>query len=605
MARNVSTATGIILRIAPFWAILEIIVFFFLAIAIPLQIKLTEIMLDCVAAYFVGKTTFTWVMYVVGGLIFWLILQATLKHCKDSIYIALKRQVSHKLSAQIIDKLQRIKYKNFEDERFYDIINRIRKDPAEKISDLYQSLLTILSYFVELLCITVLLSMISPGFGLTYTGILLFVATMNFKSMHQMNSMFYEMSSAERRLAYLGEIISNKSTLYEIKMYNAVDHILSKICKENREVFSQRLKTTISAQKYCFWGNVGTALWIVSIFAFLFQAFSKGTASGGMMVALLSMVSRILASTDSFSYEVSELSKNAFAAKCLSEFFSLEEEDAGKAFSLKNVPIHTIEFQHVYFRYLEESSYVIEDISFTMRSNENIALVGCNGAGKSTLILLLCKLLQPTKGNILIDNVPLADIPRSKLSDLFAVVFQDYGKYFLTIRENVALGAIEKMNQDEKIFAALHMANAEEDFPDLSRSVGKLDQKGEDISGGQWQKLAIARAFFSNREFFIFDEPTAALDVQTENMLYQNLKNKLSDKGCIFISHRLPSAIMADRIIVIDKGRIAESGSHETLLKAQGIYARMYYAQADAYMDKDRAWNKEGNEKNKTITGFA
>ena len=248
--------------------------------------------------------------------------------------------------------------------------------------------------------------------------------------------------------------------------------------------------------------------------------------------------------------------------------------------------VHTIEFRNVSFRYTPDSDYVLEDINLTFRSDENIALVGYNGAGKSTMILLLCKLLEPTEGTILIDGIPLGDIPREQLSRIFTVVFQDYGKYFLTVRENIALGRTEAISRDDELVSALNMAGAASDFPDLSRNIGRLTSDGSDLSEGQWQKLAVARAFFSRRKFFIFDEPTASLDAQAENNLYMNLKEKLNDKGCIFISHRLPSAIMADRIVVLNNHRIAETGSHEELLRQNGIYAEMYRAQAEAYVQE-------------------
>ncbi|MCC8195518.1 MAG: ABC transporter ATP-binding protein/permease [Ruminococcus sp.] len=585
MIKDITYAVKYVIRLTPVLAITDILLSIVLAILTPVQIKITELCLDSVTEYFAGAVAISSVIMWIAGLVVLLILQAIFKHLADLTYIELKREVSHKLSAKIIEKLQVIKYSNFENEQFYDTLNRIHENPADKVSGLFYSFIMVISYTVELICVAGLLITISPVFGVLYAVILIYVVTMNFLSMYKMNNMFYEMSSAERRLDYLEKIVTDKSSLYEIQVYGAKEMIMSKIHAENRRVFSQRLKTTISAQKYCFLSSIGTTLWIVSLFAFLMMNISSGVASASLMVALLSMVGRILSSTDSVSYEISNLAQNSLASKCLREFFSLENESITDDSRLESDIIHTITFENVSFRYSENSANVLENISFTMRSDENIAVVGYNGAGKTTLILLLCGLLEPTEGRILIDGVSLSDIPKAELTKLFAVVFQDYGRYQVSVRENVALGSLIELENDVEICKSLKMADAEADFPVLDQMIGRLYESGTDLSGGQWQKLAIARAFFSNRDFFIFDEPTASLDAEAENILYKNLKSRFSHKGCIFISHRLPGAIMSNRILVIDNHHLAESGTHEELLLKNGIYAEMYHAQADSYLE--------------------
>ncbi len=585
MIKDITYAVKYVILLTPVLATTDILLSTILAILTPAQIKVTELCLGSVTEYFAGTVSVNSVTIWIAGLVVLLILQAVLRHLVDSAYIELKREISHKLSDEIIGKLRMIKYSNFENEQFYDTLNRIHENPADKISGIFHSFITVVSYVVELLCVAGLLMSISPAFGILYAGILIYVVAMNFLSMHKMNNMFYEMSPSERRLNYLENVVTDKSSLYEIKVYGAKEMIMSKIRAENRRVFSQRLKTTISAQKYCFLSSIGTTLWIVSLFAFLMMKISSGAASASLMVALLSVVGRVLSSTDSVSFEISNLAQNSLVSKCLREFFDLEDEPSISGSRLEQDIVHTIAFDNVSFRYSEKSDFVLENISFTMRSDENVAIVGYNGAGKTTLILLLCGLLEPTEGKILIDGVSLEEIPRDELSRLFAVVFQDYGRYQLSVRENVALGFIIELENDIEIRKSLKMADAEADFPVLDQMIGRLYENGTGLSGGQWQKLAIARPFFSDRDFFIFDEPTASLDAEAENILYQNLKSRLSHKGCIFISHRLPGAIMSDRILVIDNHHLAESGTHEELLLKNGIYAEMYHAQADSYLE--------------------
>lgn len=568
--------------LAPLSASLEIILSLALAVIMPVQILVIENLLNTVTEYISIGGSLSGVVRAVAGLVILFCLQATVSHIKDCLSLSLKKKIDYELSARIIGKYQKVRYDVFENSQFYDTINRISEEPSERLYDFFHSIVTIVSFAVELICVMSILMNLSILFGISYGIVLLIVSIMNFIAMNQMNDMLYGLSPSERRLAYLEDIISAKNSLYELRVYQAVKSVLAWIKAENGKVLSQRLKTTISAQKFCFFANVATVAWIGIVFGFLIVSLNNGTASAGIIVALLSMINRILSSSENLSYEVSNYFRNSYITRCLFDFFSLEEETS-RDITLAD-DIHTIEFRHVYFRYSPESSYILEDISITFRSDENIALVGFNGAGKSTMILLLCRLLEPTGGSILIDGIPLEDISRDQLDSIFTVVFQDYGKYFLTVRENIALGRTEAIGRDDELAAALHMAGAAPDFPDLSRNIGRLTSRGSDLSEGQWQKLAVARAFFSRRKFFIFDEPTASLDAQAESSLYRNLKEKLSDKGCIFISHRLPSAIMADRIIVLDSRRIAEIGSHQELLRLNGIYAEMYRAQAEAYI---------------------
>ncbi len=584
MLKNAHSSISYVFRLAPLSAALKTLLSLALAILVPVQILVIEKLLNTVTEYISAGGSITGVIRSVAVLVLLFCLQAMISHFRDCISLSLKRKIDYELSAQIIEKYRKVRYDVFEDSRFYDTINRISEEPSERLYDFFHSIVTIVSFAVELICVMSILMNLSVFFGITYGIVLLIVSVLNFAAMNQMNDMLYSLSPSERRLAYLENIISNKTSLYELRVYQAVKNVLIRIKAENDKVLSQRLKTTISAQKFCFLANIATVAWIGVVFGFLIVSLKGGTASAGIIVALLSMINRILSSSETLSYEVSNFFRNSYITRCLFDFFALKEETS-KDVVLEN-DVHTIEFRNVYFRYSPESNYVLEDINITFRSDENIALVGCNGAGKSTMILLLCKLLEPTEGSILIDGVPLCDISREQLAGIFTVVFQDYGKYFLTVRENIALGRIEAVNQDDELIRALNMAGAASDFPDLSRNIGRLTSNGSDLSEGQWQKLAVARAFFARRKFFIFDEPTASLDAQAEDNLYRNLKEKLDDKGCIFISHRLPSAIMADRIVVLNNHRTAETGSHEELLRKNGIYAEMYRAQAEAYVQR-------------------
>ncbi|MDR3123743.1 MAG: ABC transporter ATP-binding protein/permease [Treponema sp.] len=221
-------------------------------------------------------------------------------------------------------------------------------------------------------------------------------------------------------------------------------------------------------------------------------------------------------------------------------------------------------------------------VSFEIRSGERAAIVGENGAGKSTIIKLLLGLYRPGSGDIVINGRNINSIPDDERSAEFGAVFQDYCSYQFTLRENVALGDISKLHDDAAITRALEMAGADT-IAGLDAPLGKIEDKGIDLSGGQWQRIAIARSYLRDAPYVILDEPTASLDPLAESAMYENFATVLKNRGCIMISHRLASARMADRILVLDRGTIVETGSHAELSGAGGLYADMYQAQSAWY----------------------
>ena len=238
-------------------------------------------------------------------------------------------------------------------------------------------------------------------------------------------------------------------------------------------------------------------------------------------------------------------------------------------------------------------------MSVEIKGGEHIALVGVNGAGKSTIIKLLCRLYRPQSGRIVVNGIDLQEFSQEQLQKLFSVVFQDYNRFYLTLRENVAAGALERKEDDESVRKALRMAGIENEklLMELDLPLGKLEEQGIELSGGQWQRIAIARAYFTDSEFVILDEPTSALDPIAENAMYENIASILTQKSCIFISHRLASAKMADRILVLSKGQIQEEGSHAELMERGGIYADMYRMQSSWY--ENHGSERECDEENR------
>ena len=224
-------------------------------------------------------------------------------------------------------------------------------------------------------------------------------------------------------------------------------------------------------------------------------------------------------------------------------------------------------------------------MNFRIRSGEKVALVGVNGAGKSTIVKLLCGLYRPDSGHITIGGKEIDTL--KSIRQYLTAVFQDFGTYQLTLRENIAFGDLDSIGEDDKLREALLQADSGElSGMGLDTNLGKLAEDGVDVSKGQWQRIALSRAFLSQAEFVVLDEPTASLDPIAESRVYQSFGEVLERKGAIVVSHRLASARMAERILVLEGGEVVESGSHEELMKNGGLYAVMYEEQSGWYKEE-------------------
>ncbi len=246
-----------------------------------------------------------------------------------------------------------------------------------------------------------------------------------------------------------------------------------------------------------------------------------------------------------------------------------------------------LEVREVSFRYPGTGRPVLNWVSFTIRPGERLALVGHNGAGKTTLVKLLCRLYDPTAGQILLDGQDLREYDLADWRRNIAVVFQDYAKYHLTAGQNIGLADLDRINDSTAITAAAKAAEADDLIAALPQGpdtlLGRQFEQGVELSIGQWQKVALARAFFRDAPLLILDEPTAALDAEAEYAVYQRFRDLTHGRTTLIISHRFSTVRMADRILVLQDGRIVEQGPHEDLMAAQGSYAAMYEKQASRY----------------------
>lgn len=495
----------------------------------------------------------------------------------------LNRRLTKSLSPAIINKFSRIDYHYYENAAFKDVMSRMTANPQQTIHDTFFFVVNCVSQVVKLVGMLGVFFRASLWIGLGAAFIGIPMSILNVRATVRQQSLLKETTSDQRMGEYLQNLFSDKHSAYEIKIFRAKDHVLDIWHEVMKRIFDRYMRITkvlLRAQSIVSLLKIAYTSYAVIT---LVSGFISGAVELGVVVSILYSIENMFSILTSAAYSVSDLSVRTYEIGYYKEFMDFEEQSQGQ----ENLPDnHDIIFENVSFRYPGTEREILHNLSFEVKSGEKVALVGVNGAGKSTIIKLLCGLYSPDSGRITVGGKDISELSQEALRQVISVVFQDFGCYQLTLRENVAFGDLSKLNFDGPLFEALTFAGAEKIAENgLDMNLGRLEEDGIDVSKGQWQRIAISRAFLSNADFIILDEPTASLDPIAESKLYESFSSVLRKRGCILISHRLASARLADRIIVIEGGEVIETGSHDELMQSGGLYSVMYEEQSEWYRE--------------------
>lgn len=392
----------------------------------------------------------------------------------------------------------------------------------------------------------------------------------------------------ERAMRYFKYIFTNYDNSLEIKLYNIKDFLIGKYIDSWKEYYKNRKKFTAKIAALMFASLlISTFVSQLLLYILLIGKIAKKIISIGDAMYYMSLFHNLYNSTVSLIRIISSSNAAFVRLNAVKEFIN-QKPMVQKNGVLTLDKIQKIEFSHVYFRYPGKENYVLEDCSFTMEAGQQIGLVGENGCGKSTIVKLILRLYDVEEGEILLNGIDIMEYDIEKYRAMFSVLFQDFIKYSFTLRENVSLSDIEKSDNDERIKDALSKSEMSElvstwdkglETP-LTRS---FEPDGKELSGGQWQRIALSRVFFADRDFVILDEPSASLDVFAEEKIFHQFQQLSGNRSSIIISHRLSSIVAADKILVLKNGRILEQGKHRELLSKNGYYSELFYAQAQSY----------------------
>jgi ATP-binding cassette subfamily B protein len=534
------------------------------------------------------ERTRTVFLYLIFELILFL-LNASFNQARRLIQQLIQLQLANRIRGEIIRKALTLELAFFEHPEFYDRLQNARREGGYKPTELINDTFQIVQNGITMISFAVLLLRFSPWLVviLLATSIPAFIAETRFSE--QGFRLLTRRAPETRQINYLARLLTEDSAAKEIKLFNLGATLLSrymtlfeKFFQEDKALARKRAVVGFSLGLVTTAGFYGSYAWIV-------WRTVLGMISLGDMTMYLSIFRQGQATFQSILSAIGNIYENNLFMANYFEFLGLQPQ-LGLTAGEKKLPVPLrggIEFRGVGFRYPENGEWALREINLTMRPGEKIALVGHNGAGKTTLIKLLSRLYDPTEGSILIDGIDIRELDPVELQKRIGVIFQDFVRYHLPVSENIGFGQIDALHDMDRIIEAARKSGADaviETLPEgYDTMLGRWFRGGHELSMGQWQKIALARAFMRDAEILVLDEPTASLDAATEYEIFRHFQELTEGKLAILISHRFSTVRMADRIVVIQDGRIAELGTHDELMRQQGTYARLFSMQAEGY----------------------
>ena len=491
-------------------------------------------------------------------------------------------------SIKIMEHAATLDLEQFEDSNFYDKLERARQQTIGRTILLSQ----VLSQLQDLITMGFLaagLILFNP-----WLIVLLFVAVLPaFMGEAYFNDQTYSLSRRQtperRELDYVRYIGASDETAKEVKLFNLSDFLIGRFKQLSQTFFRDNKRLAI---KRSLWGTAfslfGT-LGYYGAYVYIIYKTIQGRITIGDLTFLAGSFRQLRSLLDGILSRFTSVSQGAIYLKDFFDFFEIQPSiiPSLQSLSFPNPIKQGFVFDNVSFKYVNADGWAIRHLSFTLSAGEKLALVGENGAGKTTLVKLLARLYDPTEGRILLDGRDLRDYNLAGLRKNIGVIFQDYIRYQMTVSNNIAVGNIDEKENRELIEQSAKKSLADRLVQKLAgrydQALGKRFNQGVELSGGEWQKIALARAYMKDAQLLILDEPTSALDARAEYEVFQRFSELTRGKTAVLISHRFSTVRMANRILVLDKGELLEIGSHEELLRKAGRYAELFNLQAKGY----------------------
>lgn len=504
------------------------------------------------------------------------------------INLKAEMKLTREYRSAVAEKRAKLEYRHIENNDTWDLISRTCQDPVAKIQGGFDNIMGAADIIIRVISLlTILISQVWwAGIAIVAMSVpLFFLAVKGGRETYKAN---IEAQKYTRRAEYLRNVLQSRENVEERSLFGYTDKVNEDWYGKFETARKIDLKVTLKYFIRMKGASLVTVMLSLLVALVLCFPLKSGAITIGMFMSLVTTTMNLIQMMSwNLNYTMSELAKNREYLKDMTAFMALSETDGAlEAPSVTEIPLESIEFRHVTFRYPDTEKDILKDFNLKLEKNLHYAIVGINGAGKTTLTKLLTGMYDNFEGEILINGKNIRDYTQAQLKAMFAVVYQDFAKYYIPLEDNIALGNVNAPDE-ETVRRAAHDAGLDEAVADLKDGMdtwlGKIKEGGVDLSGGQWQKVALARCLCHPAQMRILDEPTAALDPVAESGVYEMFGRVSAGISTLFITHRLGAARLADEIIVLADGRVAESGSHQKLLGQKGIYAEMFEAQRSWY----------------------
>ena len=495
---------------------------------------------------------------------------------------------ANKSSVQLIQKAATLDLVQFEDPEFYDKLERARRQTTGRVVLMSQ----VLSQVQDIISIIFLASGLIV-FEPLLLGILVIAVLPSFISESYFSKTGYSLvrswTPERRELDYLRYIGATDSIAKEVKVFGLSGFISTRFAELADKYYRANRKHAIRRTT---WGTVLHALGDMAYYGAYVVIILRtvtGVLTVGDMTFLAGTFAKLRNQLQAILSRFTQITQNTLYLQDFFDFMEIKPgiADAPDARSFPNEIQQGIAFENVGFKYPNSEHWALRNLSFHLAAGQKLALVGENGAGKTTLVKLVTRMYDPDEGRILIDGVDIRNFKVTDLRKHIGVIFQDYVRFYLKAYENIAIGNVDALTQETRVRDSAEKSLADQVIAGLpeeyEQMLGRRFNKGVELSGGQWQKIALARAYMRDSQILILDEPTAALDARAEYQVFERFTELTSEKTSILISHRFSTVRMADRILVLKGGELEEIGTHEELLTNNGLYAELFQLQAASY----------------------
>lgn len=514
------------------------------------------------------------------------------------VSLKLNLKTGEVITLAVARKRSRIAYEYLEDNDTWDLISRVGNEVGEKFNEAFDNILNLVEYVVRILSLMIVILTQVWWVAIVVTVVSIPSMFIAMKSGEEDYEAFEESDKYMRRAEYLNEILSSRENIEERALFNFTKDVNEMWL--NRYEAGRKIEEKVQKSIYMKMKGASsvTAIMSMSIAFVILPSVKNNAITVGMYMGLVTATFNLVQQISwELIFVLQYFSKNKVYLKDFNAFSFLKEIQGADLIPdtrIQEMDFETIEFKNVRFAYPGTDRYILKDLSMVLHKGKQYAFVGKNGAGKTTITKLLTGLYGDYEGDILINGRNIKTFTGEELKAYFSIVYQDFAKYHISIKDNVLLGncgqTFSKADGDELVSKTLEKMELKNEVDRMAKgmdtSLGKLEEGSLDLSGGQWQRIAIARCLFSNGQINILDEPTAALDPISESNIYKLFSKVSKGKTTILITHRLGAARIADEIVVIDDGAVVERGNHEELINKSGVYAEMFQAQ--------RSWYDEG-----------